>query len=124
MLLKTSATENTVKQTQENGVNKGSLEITAPLSSEHQTIFSDECQGFLSLLCEKFAGQNQVLLTAREEYQARIDAGSLPDFDPDTQEIRANDWKVSKIPNDLQDRRVEITGPTDRKMVINALNAR
>ena len=123
MLLKTSATENTLKHTQENGVSEGSLEITTHLSSEHQTIFSDECQGFLSLLCEKFAGQNHVLLTAREEYQARIDAGSLPDFDPDTHEIRASDWKIGKIPNDLQDRRVEITGPTDRKMVINALNA-
>ena len=123
MLLNTSPEENTAKQAQGKGLNKGGLEITTDLSLEHQAIFSNECQSFLSLLCEKFAGQNQVLLTAREEYQACIDAGSLPDFDPDTQEIRDSDWKVGEIPSDLQDRRVEITGPTDRKMVINALNA-
>ncbi|MCV5232282.1 malate synthase A, partial [Escherichia coli] len=52
-----------------------------------------------------------------------IDAGELPDFLPETQDIREGSWKILGIPQDLQDRRVEITGPTDRKMVINALNA-
>ncbi len=63
------------------------------------------------------------MLEAREEKQARIDAGELPDFLPETQDIREGSWKILGIPQDLQDRRVEITGPTDRKMVINALNA-
>ncbi len=72
---------------------------------------------------KKFAGRVEQLLEAREEKQARIDAGELPDFLPETQDIREGSWKILGIPQDLQDRRVEITGPTDRKMVINALNA-
>jgi malate synthase len=59
----------------------------------------------------------------RETVQARIDAGELPDFLPATTEIRAGDWRIAPVPADLQDRRVEITGPVDRKMVINALNS-
>lgn len=102
---------------------QGMLEETGALAPEHQAIFPVEAQTFLSLLCEKFAGRVEELLEAREEKQARIDAGELPDFLPDTQDIREGSWKILGIPQDLQDRRVEITGPTDRKMVINALNA-
>ncbi|MBM4957016.1 malate synthase A [Vibrio parahaemolyticus] len=102
---------------------QGMLEVTGALAPEHQAIFPVEAQTFLSLLCEKFAGRVEELLEAREEKQARIDAGELPDFLPDTQDIREGSWKILGIPQDLQDRRVEITGPTDRKMVINALNA-
>ncbi|MEK2062110.1 malate synthase A [Vibrio parahaemolyticus] len=102
---------------------QGMLEVTGALAPEHQAIFPVEAQTFLSLLCEKFAGRVKELLEAREEKQARIDAGELPDFLPDTQDIREGSWKILGIPQDLQDRRVEITGPTDRKMVINALNA-
>ncbi|EIU6783837.1 malate synthase A [Vibrio parahaemolyticus] len=102
---------------------QGMLEVTEALAPEHQAIFPVEAQTFLSLLCEKFAGRVEELLEAREEKQARIDAGELPDFLPDTQDIREGSWKILGIPQDLQDRRVEITGPTDRKMVINALNA-
>ncbi|PFG46268.1 malate synthase [Vibrio sp. ES.051] len=99
------------------------LEVTGVVAPEHQVIFPVEAQTFLSLLCEKFARRVEPLLEAREEKQARIDAGELPDFLPETQDIREGSWKILGIPPDLQDRRVEITGPTDRKMVINALNA-
>ncbi|TBT16213.1 malate synthase A [Vibrio parahaemolyticus] len=111
------------KKTQPSQQTQGMLEVTGALAPEHQAIFPVEAQTFLSLLCEKFAGRVEELLEAREEKQARIDAGELPDFLPDTQDIREGSWKILGIPQDLQDRRVEITGPTDRKMVINALNA-
>ncbi|GLT19508.1 malate synthase [Vibrio zhanjiangensis] len=123
MLFKTSASKEGCHHLQENNVNKSRLEVTAHLSQQHQAIFSDECQHLLALLCGNFVDQNHALLLEREKYQARIDAGALPDFDFSTQDIRENDWKISGIPSDLMDRRVEITGPTDRKMVINALNA-
>ncbi|MBE3658209.1 malate synthase A [Vibrio navarrensis] len=102
---------------------QGMLEVTGKLSLEHQAIFPVEAQTFLSQLCARFASQVDELLTAREEAQERIDQGELPDFLPQTQDIREGSWKILGIPHDLQDRRVEITGPTDRKMVINALNA-
>ncbi len=113
----------TEQKTQPSQQTQGMLEVTGSLAPEHQAIFPVEAQTFLSLLCEKFAGRVEELLEAREEKQARIDAGELPDFLPDTQDIREGSWKILGIPQDLQDRRVEITGPTDRKMVINALNA-
>ncbi|GAB2667360.1 malate synthase A [Vibrio panuliri] len=99
------------------------LSITGEVSQEHQVIFPKEAQTFLALLCERFAPRIDGLLSAREQKQAAIDAGELPDFLPETQDIREGSWKILGIPSDLQDRRVEITGPTDRKMVINALNA-
>ncbi|EOU2550176.1 malate synthase A [Vibrio parahaemolyticus] len=113
----------TEQKTQPSQQTQGMLEVTGALAPEHQAIFPVEAQTFLSLLCEKFAGRVEELLEAREEKQARIDAGELPDFLPETQDIREGSWKILGIPQDLQDRRVEITGPTDRKMVINALNA-
>ena len=63
------------------------------------------------------------LLETRKARQAELDRGVLPDFLPQTAAIRAGDWKCAPIPHDLQDRRVEITGPVDRKMIINALNS-
>ncbi|MDA0149089.1 malate synthase A [Vibrio sp. LaRot3] len=99
------------------------LKTVGSVSPQHQEIFPTEAQTFLSLLCRKFAPQVEQLLQARETKQAKIDAGELPDFLPETQDIREGSWKILGIPQDLQDRRVEITGPTDRKMVINALNA-
>ncbi|UUM30058.1 malate synthase A [Vibrio japonicus] len=104
-------------------VQEDGLEVTGSLLPEHQAVFPVEAQKFLSILCEKFAGRIDTLLAAREAKQAAIDAGELPDFLQDTQDIREGSWKIMGIPQDLQDRRVEITGPTDRKMVINALNA-
>ncbi len=113
----------TEQKTQSTKQNQGKLEVTGALTPEHQAIFPNEAQTFLSLLCDKFAERVEQLLQAREEKQARIDTGELPDFLPETQDIREGSWKILGIPQDLQDRRVEITGPTDRKMVINALNA-
>lgn len=99
------------------------IELRGSIDPQHQAIFPVEAQTFLSSLCAKFAGRVDELLATREERQAQIDVGVLPDFLKDTQDIREGSWKILGIPQDLQDRRVEITGPTDRKMVINALNA-
>ncbi|KGK20030.1 malate synthase A [Vibrio navarrensis] len=120
MLAQTPEKQNTPTEQQQT---QGMLEVTGKLSPEHQAIFPVEAQTFLSQLCARFASQVDELLTAREERQERIDQGELPDFLPQTQDIREGSWKILGIPHDLQDRRVEITGPTDRKMVINALNA-
>ena len=99
------------------------LVINSELAPEHQEIFPLEAQTFLSFLCAQFSERVDSLLEEREQKQLRIDAGELPDFLSETQDIREGSWKILGIPQDLQDRRVEITGPTDRKMVINALNA-
>ncbi|MCG9679363.1 malate synthase A [Vibrio sp. Isolate24] len=123
MLANTPDREKTTAEAQETLHQEGMLEVTGTLSPEHQAIFPVEAQTFLSLLCAQFASETDTLLAQREEKQARIDAGELPDFLEDTQDIREGSWKILGIPQDLQDRRVEITGPTDRKMVINALNA-
>lgn len=100
-----------------------SLKVVGALSDIHKEIFSEPAQVFLAALCQKFAPRLDELLKQRTAFQARIDQGQLPDFLQDSVDIREGSWKVMGIPNDLQDRRVEITGPTDRKMVINALNA-
>jgi malate synthase len=86
-------------------------------------ILSPEALAFVAGLHRRFDGRRQALLAARAERQREFDAGLLPDFPPETAQLRAADWTVAPIPADLHDRRVEITGPTDRKMVINALNS-
>ncbi|MGE0179235.1 MAG: malate synthase A [Sphingomonas sp.] len=86
-------------------------------------ILTDEALTFLGALHRRFDARRKALLAARTERQRAFDAGALPDFPPETANIRAGDWTVAPIPQDLMDRRVEITGPTDRKMVINALNS-
>ena len=78
---------------------------------------------FLAGLHRRFETERQARLAARVERQARFDAGALPDFREDTRAIRDGDWRVAPIPAALLDRRVEITGPVDPKMVINALNS-
>ena len=86
-------------------------------------IFTDEANKFVQDLHNKFGGKIQELLANRAERQSEFNAGKLPNFLDETKDIRSSDWHVREIPNDLKDRRVEITGPVDRKMVINALNA-
>ena len=86
-------------------------------------IFTDESNKFVQELQNKFGGKIQELLANRAERQSEFNAGKLPNFLDETKDIRSSDWHVREIPNDLKDRRVEITGPVDRKMVINALNA-
>lgn len=98
------------------------VEITAPIPPQFAEILTPEAIAFLAKLASTFTARRDELLQKRVERQARLDAGELPDFLPETAHIREGDWKIAPIPADLQDRRVEITGPTDRKMVINALN--
>ncbi len=86
-------------------------------------ILTPDALRFLNQLHGEFTGTRKVLLQLRKERQAQINTGATFDFLRDTREIREGDWKVAPVPADLQDRRVEITGPTDRKMVINALNS-
>lgn len=100
-----------------------SLRVLGGTTPEYAEILSDDALAFLSELVEKFAARRDELLAERDAKQATYDAGALPGFLEETREIREGDWKIKGIPADLMDRRVEITGPTDRKMVINALNA-
>jgi malate synthase len=86
-------------------------------------ILTAEARAFLHDLAHRFEPRRQELLALRRARQERIDAGEMPDFLPETAHIRQQEWTVAPIPNDLLDRRVEITGPVDRKMIINALNS-
>jgi malate synthase len=92
-------------------------------SSIESGVLTAEASAFLRKLATQFEPRRQELLARRRVIQQEIDNGKLPDFLPETAEIRQGDWKVATIPNDLRDRRVEITGPVDRKMIINALNS-
>jgi len=99
------------------------FEFTQEWLTGDEDIFSDEALDFLAALFDRFAGRRGALLAKRRDWQAGYDAGRLPDFRPETAEIRQGDWRVAPLPAPLLDRRVEITGPVDRKMIINALNA-
>ncbi|MBX6395676.1 MAG: malate synthase A, partial [Alicyclobacillaceae bacterium] len=100
------------------------VEILAPVTPEYAEILTPEALAFLAELERRFGPTRRALLAKRAERQKELDAGKLPDFLPETKDIRESDWTVGPIPADLQDRRVEITGPAgDRKMVINALNS-
>lgn len=88
-----------------------------------EVIFTEGAVALLESLCREFADEVPALLAKRKDKQARIDKGALPDFLPETRAIRDGAWQIRGIPDDLLDRRVEITGPVERKMVINALNA-
>jgi malate synthase len=97
--------------------------LTAQVATAHAAILGPEALAFLAELHRRFEPVRQQRLAARRARQARFDAGELPDFRPETQAIRDGDWTVAPVPAPLQDRRVEITGPVDRKMIINALNS-
>ncbi|GCE47372.1 malate synthase [Thermosporothrix hazakensis] len=99
------------------------IEITAPISPAFAEILTPAAMEFVALLCRTFEGRRADLLQRRAARQAEIDAGTLPDFLPETAHIRQGNWTIAPLPADLQDRRVEITGPVDRKMIINALNS-
>jgi len=99
------------------------VEILGSLSDEHKGILTKEALEFYATLHRAFNPRRLELLEARKTRQTAIDNGEMPDFDPATKEVREGDWKVDPTPADFQDRRVEITGPVDRKMVINALNS-
>jgi malate synthase len=99
------------------------VEINAKSSGRQDEILSAEALAFVAGLHRRFNRRRLELLARRMERQEDFDAGKLPDFLPDTKSIRDGDWTVAKIPADLLDRRVEITGPVDRKMIVNALNS-
>jgi malate synthase len=101
----------------------GACEILgAPVERSAQVLTPVALQ-LLTSLHRRFDGRRLALLADRARRQAEIDAGASPDFLPETAAVRAGDWRIAPTPADLQDRRVEITGPVDRKMIINALNA-
>ncbi len=100
------------------------MTTATPLRNEAETqILTPEAGAFLIRLARKFESRRQELLSGRRIRQQQIDTGQSPDFLPETASIREREWTVARIPHDLLDRRVEITGPVDRKMIINALNS-
>jgi malate synthase len=99
------------------------VEILAPVSESYAEILTPEAIAFLADLQRSFNARRKSLLEARHERQKRLDAGEKPDFLPGTRAIREAEWTVASLPADIMDRRVEITGPVDRKMIINALNS-
>jgi malate synthase len=98
-------------------------EVLGPVEGRVAEILAPEALAFVAELQRRFGPERERLLAARGARQARLDAGELPDFLEQTRKVREGDWRVAPAPPDLQDRRVEITGPVDRKMVINALNS-
>lgn len=97
--------------------------VTGSLGPRFEEVLTPEALAFLADLHRSFDHTRRDLLEARAVRQREFDAGTLPDFLPETREIRDGAWRITSIPDDLRDRRVEITGPVDRKMVINALNS-
>ncbi len=98
------------------------IEVTGDIS-QYKDVLTTGAWEFITKLSREFSTTRKNLLEERVERQYRINAGEMPDFLPETSYIRVGDWKVSPVPKDLEDRRVEITGPVDRKMIINALNS-
>lgn len=99
------------------------VEISGSLTPEFADILSPEALMFVATLHRRFNPTREQLLRRRDERQAELDAGTMPDFLEGTRGIRQDEWRVAATPADLDKRRVEITGPTDRKMMINALNS-
>jgi malate synthase len=99
------------------------LKLKGPVAGRASEVLSDAALEFVASLQREFGGRRLELLRLRDERQARLDAGESPTFLSETRSVRESEWKVASPPKDLQDRRVEITGPTDRKMLINALNS-
>jgi len=99
------------------------VQVTSAMAPGYEAILSKEALAFIVDLERRFDAERRRLLALRNERQARLDAGARPDFLAETKAVRDGDWTVAPLPKDLLDRRVEITGPPDRKMVINALNA-
>ena len=98
------------------------VSIGGVVSPDFEKVLTKEAVAFVADLQRRFNPRREELLAARAERQKRLDAGEKPDFLPETAKIRESDWTVAPLPQDILDRRVEITGPVDRKMIINALN--
>jgi malate synthase len=99
------------------------MAISAPIAPGFEAILTPEALGLVAALHRRFNGRRGELLARRQERQRALDAGKLPDFLPETAHVREGDWRIAPFPAQLNDRRVEITGPVDRKMIINALNS-
>ncbi len=99
------------------------IEITGRITPEYAEILTPEAVAFVAKLQRAFGDRRAKLLARRAQRQAELDAGKLPDFLPETRAIRESDWTCAAVPADIADRRVEITGPVDRKMIVNALNS-
>ncbi|RCS58140.1 malate synthase A [Parvibium lacunae] len=99
------------------------MQITADISPEFAQILTPDALALVAKLHREFEARRQSLLAARQTRVAELDGGKLPDFLTDTRAIREGDWTIAPLPADLQCRRVEITGPVERKMIINALNS-
>ena len=99
------------------------VEVRTEVTPAFAEILTREALEFVAKLQREFGGRRGEALQRRTARQAEFDSGKMPDFLPETRQIREDNWTCASIPKDLQDRRVEITGPTDRKMVINALNS-
>jgi malate synthase len=96
--------------------------IRGAMRPGYENVLTPGAIDFAVELEREFRAERRRLLLRRAEVQRRLDAGWKPDFLPETKAVRDAEWRVAPIPRDLEDRRVEVTGPTDRKMVINALN--
>ena len=99
------------------------IEVLGKVTPEYAQILTPEALDFVAKIVRKFEPRRKELMAARVARQAELDAGQLPDFLPQTKAIREGDWKIAPLPKDLLDRRTEITGPVERKMMINALNS-
>ena len=99
------------------------VEISGAMGAGYERVLTTDALAFIADMERAFGQRRRDLLLAREDLQAKIDGGWLPDFRADTAHIRDGDWTITGTPDDLADRRVEITGPVDRKMIINALNS-
>jgi len=99
------------------------IEISAPVTAEYAEVLSPDALAFAAKLQRAFGGRRSELLARRAARQRDFDAGNMPDFLPETRAVREASWTCGPVPTDILDRRVEITGPVDRKMIISALNS-
>ena len=102
---------------------KTTIQFTDQVKNHYPELLTDDALAFISALHKNFNAERLTLLKNREMQQQVFDNGEFPQFPKETKAIREGDWTAAAIPKDLQDRRVEITGPVDRKMIINALNS-
>ena len=99
------------------------MALRAEIPADYASILTPEALDFIAGLARTFEPTREQLLARRAQRQADLDRGIKPDFLPETRSVREADWTIAPLPAELADRRVEITGPVDRKMIINALNA-
>lgn len=99
------------------------ITVRGPMNQGYERILTKDALQFLEQLERKFGPRRRELLQHRKRREEEIQKGKLPQFLKETESIRQGNWTIAPLPKDLQDRRVEITGPVDRKMIINALNS-